>query len=272
MPYRKSKPCGTVKPPVGSMVDWTNPINTGLISRWLLNENAGMRASNIVKNIHGTLTGFAAPPTSTSGWIPGKFGPAVVCVSGAYIVLPGNLFTQSTNLTISLWINFSLVTGTYIALFSYYTADGDSLEIFKNTGSGQIMAGHFTGAGESVLSAAGATAPGSWYNVVYQTIAGTGQIWINGQKSGSAVGSANAFTTFTVAGAIGARTGGSFPLNFYGILDNVAVWNRGLFDTEIARIYYEPFAGIVAPRRRIISAIPAAVTSKLLLRRRRMAI
>ncbi len=60
--------------------------------------------------------------------------------------------------------------------------------------------------------------------------------------------------------------------NWNSTLDSVRIYNRALRYSEVRRLYSEPFAGIVSPRRRIISQVGAAAAVRLLLRRRRMAI
>ena len=66
------------KPMLGTQIDWSNPLNDGLVLDLLMNEGHG----NIVNDLsgwgnHGTLHGFDFPPTRTSGWNPGMDGVAL---------------------------------------------------------------------------------------------------------------------------------------------------------------------------------------------------
>ena len=66
------------KPMLGTQIDRSDSLNDGLVLDLLMNEGHG----NIVNDLsgggnHGTLHGFAFPPTRTSGWNPGMDGVAL---------------------------------------------------------------------------------------------------------------------------------------------------------------------------------------------------
>ena len=63
------------KPMLGTQLDWSNPLNDGVVLDLLMNEGHG----DIVHDLsgygnHGTLHGFDFPPTRASGWNPGMDG------------------------------------------------------------------------------------------------------------------------------------------------------------------------------------------------------
>lgn len=63
------------KPVLGTPLDWENPLNDNLRLALPLNEGHG----DVVRDLsghgnHGTLGGFAFPPTVASGWNPGQTG------------------------------------------------------------------------------------------------------------------------------------------------------------------------------------------------------
>jgi len=66
------------KPPLGVKIDWSNPITKGLVGCWLFNEGGGDKVYDLSGNENtGILTNMAFPPTTSSGWNPGKDGSAI---------------------------------------------------------------------------------------------------------------------------------------------------------------------------------------------------
>ena len=66
------------KPMLGTQLDWSNPLNDGVVLDLLMNEGHG----DVVHDLsgygnHGALNNFAFPPTQTSGWNPGADGDAL---------------------------------------------------------------------------------------------------------------------------------------------------------------------------------------------------
>ena len=63
------------KPPLGTPLDWDNPLNDDLVFAYALNEAHGDEVQDLSTNgNHGTLKNFAFPPTADSGWNPGRTG------------------------------------------------------------------------------------------------------------------------------------------------------------------------------------------------------
>ena len=63
------------KPPLGTPLDWGNPLNKGTVLAFAMNEGHGDKVQDLSMNgNHGTLNNFAYPPTVASGWNPGKVG------------------------------------------------------------------------------------------------------------------------------------------------------------------------------------------------------
>jgi len=63
------------KPPLGTPLDWENPLNDGTALALAMNEGHGDHLQDLSMNgNHGKLNGFAFPPTVASGWNPGQTG------------------------------------------------------------------------------------------------------------------------------------------------------------------------------------------------------
>jgi hypothetical protein len=63
------------KPPLGTPLDWGNPLNDETAMALAMNEGHGDKVQDISMNgNHGTLNNFAFPPTVNSGWNPGQTG------------------------------------------------------------------------------------------------------------------------------------------------------------------------------------------------------
>ena len=63
------------KPILGVPLDWEHPFNKGLVMHLAMNEGHGDKVQDLsMYGNHGTLNGFAFPPTVASGWNPGQTG------------------------------------------------------------------------------------------------------------------------------------------------------------------------------------------------------
>ena len=63
------------KPPLGTPLDWSNPLNKGLVMHLPVNEGHGDHLNDLSMNgNHGTLKNMAFPSTAASGWNPGRAG------------------------------------------------------------------------------------------------------------------------------------------------------------------------------------------------------
>lgn len=68
----------TTKPPYGTQLNWSAPLNNGLVAFWILNEGTGNTAHDLSNNNNiGTLNNISDPPTITSGWNIGRTGVAL---------------------------------------------------------------------------------------------------------------------------------------------------------------------------------------------------
>ena len=102
------------KPMLGTQIDWSNPLNDGLVLDLLMNEGHGDRVNDLSGyGNHGTLKNFVFPPTATSGWNPGMDAVALACDGSDDYINCGN--NPSLNLagaiTIDVVMKPSSMTG-----------------------------------------------------------------------------------------------------------------------------------------------------------------
>lgn len=95
------------KPPLGTPLDWENPLNKGLVLHLAMNEGHGDVVRDLSLNSnHGTLHNMAFPPTPASGWNPGYKGVGLnFDGTNDYISIPHNHSQDITDkITIGMWI------------------------------------------------------------------------------------------------------------------------------------------------------------------------
>ncbi len=69
----------TTKPPIGTQLDFTNPINNGLVGCWIFNEGTGTLVNDLSGNNN---TGLFTNIVSPYGWTIGDDGQSVVSLDG----------------------------------------------------------------------------------------------------------------------------------------------------------------------------------------------
>ena len=237
---------GRQKPPVGSQINWEHPMSRGLIGCFLLNENAGVLARNLVNNTFGTLTNMFS---STSGWCPGspysngsslRFDGSDRYVScGASLGSVGNIqfavscrfYTTSPNTT-QMLVTRDVDTSREWRLT---IGDGSSGKIVFIYGSGTVI-----GAVSLVAN--------TWYHVFawYDSSAATINVSVNGAPPTSA-----SYALGTTAGAADFRIGGraypSFHNPLLGVIENAFVWTGRNGTLLLPNAYSSPYAMIQPP-------------------------
>jgi hypothetical protein len=231
----------TNKPPLGSIINWKNPVSRRLIGCWLMNEGSGDKIRDYSLNGRtGTLTGMATP-SITSGWKPGA-----IAFEGTddYINCGTDEafdFTTTSLFTILAWVyvrakgsdNYGgtifgrLLSNKGYVLY-YYTSDG------AFASRGLYWQDDATGFISSVLMTENA-----WHQVGFRRDAVNETLIIDGMPI--AQKAKVALTAATMSFAIGSyTTTPSQPLN--GLMSNVMVWGRDLSDREINSLYASPYA------------------------------
>lgn len=253
MAYQRPKPWGKIKPPVGYGIDWSDPINTSVLARWLFNEGAGFIVRNLVgPQGQGVLTGGPV-------WTPGKFGQTIL-VNGSSQYLDVGTSTKFKNLATGDF-TFSCWAGPSIGNVQQVVAGS------RGTG-GWMFTVRLVGNSAARLTLFGVADYDSGTD--YNPIDGNLHLWsivvraasslrffIDGKFHSSAAVAGGTESTNSLL-LMAANNEGT-PFGYLsGPMSAADIWLRPLADSEILRLYTEPFAGIQTPRRRIISLAAAA--------------
>lgn len=261
MPFRKQKPWGQIKPSIGASIDWGDPINIGLFDCWLANAGAGAKFVGLARRASGEFAGAGAT------WTNSLFGKGVNLsgAAGGYIgSFPANVPLPTTAASITAWAqNISNVNGySPILTRTYGSTHSSPYHTFK-------LGANFAGNGKfncevstATVSDQSTAAPNGYTDKVWYFVACTYdgvnvKLYINGLLVATTA-TTGAFV-YGSGGFIRIGANASGAEQFMGNIDNLRFYHaRALRPPEIRRLYgREPFAGIVEPRRRIISQVPA---------------
>ena len=90
-PYKSER---VAKPPLGTPIDWSNPINKSLIGAWAFNERGGAYARNLVNN--NDISFLNTPHWGVNGLTCDGASPNPNCLNAANIIAPANRQTFIT--------------------------------------------------------------------------------------------------------------------------------------------------------------------------------
>jgi len=246
-----------LKPPVGALVDWADPINANLVLRYLLNENGGGAVKDIARNSTAVFANYAAGPVWGAG-LPGQ--SPVFDGTNDNIVGASNIPFASTGITVSFWLKFS-AHASYAAILGK-TGNATSTALW-DWGVFWSGASHKIGVSRNasyVEATTSALVAGVWQHVAVIASDTVCRVYINGvlfHTFGSGVGAG--VTQNTAGRAMVVGGGGGYTTA--GQIDNVFVADRLLTQTEIRRLYSNPWAGIHTGARRKTRAAAGAAPS-----------
>jgi len=207
--------------------------STSLEGYWNMDSDASDSSGN---ELHGTIVGDVS---LTSG----KFENAYSFGGyNDYIEIPDSqLLDLSNELTISTWVNHS---STPLKSWETILAKGDNSYRLHLCGFGFCGAGNdssfaFGANGLSVSNLSSNVIPeaNTWYNIVTTYDGATIKIYVNGVLKNSANVTGSIQTNNYGLGI--AYNNEKFQENRYwnGLIDDVAIWNRALTQTEITALY-----------------------------------
>src|SRR5271157_690232 len=227
---------------------------SGLVGWWPGDGNA----KDIVGGHDGTLAGgvtFATGMVGQAFSLDGVAGNIVVALSSpSSLDIPGPL-------TVDAWIRLSSLVGTdqYVVIKD----SGTGIGIYHNyqlwiDSLGQVNFDIGTGTSQYILHSSTRLAVGTWYHIAGVYDGSNEIIYINGVEDAvNSIGSQTLYTDSTAPLRIGiVSEHGNFDSPFGGLIDEVEVFNRGLFSSEIQAIYNAGSVGECKGQAAINSVAP----------------
>lgn len=204
--------------------DPPNQLALGLIGYWPFD---GHLLDDTGFGHDGTFTG------GTGGYTTGKFGQGIDLDGGGEHVLIGgdeNDFDfPGGSVTVSGWFSTPGFNKTWQCMIS--KGEGDTFRIQRHSSNSMAYAG---GGGGDIVGSTNVNDT-AIHHVVAVSEAGVGKrLYIDGVLE--ATGSAPALGANSLALHIG-KNPGAANREWYGMIDDVAVWDRALSDSEIAQIW-----------------------------------
>lgn len=233
-----------VKPPLGSLLDWSHPHARGLTSVFALREGSGAAVLDATGRPAGSLVGSPV-------WAPGADGPAVVLNGSSQYLETGRVAGQVVSAT----------SGTIEVLFRKTAASQTSDSPYQITslcidrggylglsigiigGADRVWAYNFSSVAQSV---GGVYSADGWNRATWVHGGGVLSCYVNGVLGGS--------TSSGDTGSVGSplRFGLGYSDGFYfgGLLGSCLTWDRALSSDEVAARHADPWGLFQAPSTR----------------------
>jgi len=213
-----------LKPQLGSLPVRGHHFTKGLFCHWLMNEGGGNTLYDVSGNNNvGAFVGDVS-------WVSGKFGPTLNFPGSTDYVSIINAKTY-TKLTISVWINGSYfdASGTHMVISGL---SSQTYIVVNNRALGCVIKSTFHNSGVTLST-------NTWYHVVCTYDGVRVKIYLDGNEILDAAETTDppANQKFYVG------TYGSSPssFEFYGMIDNLMIFDIALTATEIIELYRNPF-------------------------------
>ncbi len=254
------------QPSLGSRVDWSNPINEGLIRWWLFNEGSGDRIYDISLNgNHRDLTNM----NPATDWIltdrPSISGHAVDFDGvDAHSDLGVESYLEGvTKLSITLWAK--LLDESRGTTWLYNKLDGgNSFQAFYD--GNDIRSRLDAGGSNTVINGPDKASfdYDDWWFYCATYDGANHSIYFNGQLEASA--SLTGTTDLTGSSTnlfLGHHSGLAANIGWLGPITNVRLHTCSLTANQIMELYENPFAGILRRRQKyFVSAVVASLISQ----------
>lgn len=254
------------KPPVGTPLNKSHPLQRDLVGFWLMNEGAGSGITDISDNgNNGLLSGIVSGGSSTSGWKGGVTGSSVLFDGVDDVVnittfegYPSSTSARST----SFWFKqLRRSNGVNSAMFEVYTSGQGFIVQFAQIGGVVYL---FTDAvfGLNNITLSGAEIPtlGVWNHCVFSITESLNYTYyLNGRlaKSGTL---GTTYTPTNGATRIGRRNSGVSGYT-NGFIDNVRYYKRALNSNDVNLLYNQPYIDFHRPTYRFFSTPPILTRS-----------
>lgn len=246
----------TIKPPIGSQLDFSHPITKNLVGYWLFNEGVGSKRYLDISgnNLH------ASPAVLPSLWKPGKNGPVIVNNgnSNRLFVSQTTLLQPTKEITVAAWVrpdnltqvsNLSCIfSNTQICNDANSIKDGYVLYWYQNYGF-RFGVNVYTHCSNYTFL----TGDSNWHFVVGTYRNGISDIYVDlvkGTPSTSSPAWATGDIAYEAADQVAINNLGTYSgYPWMGATDEIMVWNRALTFSEISTLYSNPYVMIREPRK-----------------------
>lgn len=240
--------CEAVKPPRGSLVDYSNPLSRSLVAYFPLWEGTG----GTVYDIHNKLSGALYTGNPSNKWSPGKKGPSFYFtgVTNEYISLNDSpLYDVGGECSWSIWCYltstdngqglYSQNSGggnAYTTIFPYFTTAGTSVYVFIRISSTAYNANYTKPSG---------TWLNDWHHILatFDRTLSTNRLklYIDGLlvgQSNATGGNIDSGDT-PILGCWNPSVANPGARQFDGYASDFMIWNRALSPTEILALYQD---------------------------------
>jgi len=245
-----TSPYGTTNSTSVTVNIQTVTFSTGLAGYWRMDETNGLTAADSSSNHDdGQLGNF---PGDDSQWVTGQVGGAVAFVSASseYLYVPQCPAATNT-LSVSLWAyaNSRPNWATFVKNWGASLAGQFHFGLYANGGQENIYIKQADGKTPNVSDPV-LFPLGSWQHVAFVCDGSNVLLYRNGALVASTTYNGTFIPPVTPAIGIGVKLGDNGtspdtgnPGYWDGMLDDVAIWDRGLSPTEIKAVYQAGLAG-----------------------------
>lgn len=219
------------RPPIGSTINYNNPVVHGLIACYPFNEQMGNIVSDLVSSRNLSL---ANGPTWSN-----IFGGGLTFDGSNDYAENGRIFIPFTSLTFSIWVRKTVAFESAYKKIFVIGDDGSRVSIYMSQGPGpQIYFGIGTTLGQNGPSFTGSLAANTWHHLVGTWNGSVVKLYINGKL----IGSTNYAGTWpggyrNYPLRVGWGYGGEY---FNGTVRDFLIFDRELNISEIQSLYENP--------------------------------
>lgn len=233
---------GIVKPLFNTPLNRSHWASQNLVASYLFNEGAGPTVHDSSGNEnHGTMIGFGAEDTPTSGWVPGPHGGALAFDGYRYILVSSLLNLQNVVSLCTIFTPSSISGAHIIAGKGYSSSQYQSYLIFQY--NSDIIFRITTGGAKEYTDvlAFSETVVGTTYNIIGTYDGSIMQTFVSGIQTNSAnkTGIMNNVQPFQIGAQSGAAQSGAD--SFIGQIHSVSVYEYALSPEEISYLVFDPY-------------------------------
>lgn len=227
------------KPPLGTQIDWSKSITKKLAGCWLFNEGMGDKIYDLSSNANtGTLKNISFPPTTSSGWNPGRTGTSLTFNRTTNYVNCGNsstLLFLDTTLTLEAFVKFNSISSNQNII-----RRDESYLLGLNGADNKISFFVYGGGGWGTLYSNSIVQINTWYHIVgtYNITDKTFRLYINGVLDNTSINPRTNITNENIV-YFGVQEASVSFLG--GIIEYCRIWNRALTQNEVTSLYTVPY-------------------------------